>query len=101
MAFSRSTYPAHGFTFDLPSDTSPTDARARMVELQANNWIDNQTRYVSVEFAPFQVNLEVWGFAIFIIEFTQGGSIEPSPPSLTVGHIPGNLSATIISKLFP
>ncbi|XP_069972546.1 polycystin-2-like [Penaeus vannamei] len=57
---------------------SSRSLRERLTFLQSRGWIDRLTRYVVVEFASYNAQVNLFGLSHIMAEFTPGGGVTPS-----------------------
>ena len=79
------TYPLAGFTTYFPTGILRKTALNQLRAMRDSNWIDPQTRSVSVELAlmsPDYIKKPIWAAATFLIERDHIGRFAPYPPSV-------------------
>lgn len=76
----RTNYPSSAYIVDVPLDhfdySSTRQSFMNTVsKLQANNWIDRQTRAVQIKLSLYNPNLQMYTAAQLMIEWTAGGYV--------------------------
>lgn len=72
-------YLGGGYVYQMNTATKNTSQLAsELVNLQQNDWIDESTRAVFVEFTLFNVNLELFAYCVILFEFMSTGNIVTS-----------------------
>eukprot|EP00742_Colponemidia_sp_Colp-10_P013089 GILJ01014762.1.p1 GENE.GILJ01014762.1~~GILJ01014762.1.p1 ORF type:complete len:1491 (+),score=298.65 GILJ01014762.1:256-4473(+) len=95
-----SSYPSGGYILDISFQTNGTSAKQYINELKANNWIATNTRFLVVEFATYNYNLQIYTFSQFGVEITDGGVIWPIGKVLSSPQTPlSSTSFTIFTVL--
>jgi polycystin 1L2 len=61
-------YPSAGYIEELPLTT--TAASARIAKLKNDNWVDENTRAVFVEFSTYNANIDHFSVARCVQKFT-------------------------------
>lgn len=70
-------YPTEGFIIDLPLDVEEIDELIDVIK--DSDWIDQQTRAVTISIAAYNYNLKVYILAEYLVEFSVGGSCRTRP----------------------
>ena len=66
------TYKGGGYTFNFYCN--PKKTIMKLAELKANNWLDVRTRAVVMEFTVYNVNANLFGSIIMLLEFLSNGA---------------------------
>ncbi|XP_063601108.1 uncharacterized protein LOC134777199 [Penaeus indicus] len=69
-------YGAGGYVVHL--NGSSKNLKKKLTFLQSKGWIDHLTRYVVVEFASYNAQVNLFGLSHIRAEFTPGGGVTPS-----------------------
>ena len=72
----QKTYPGEGYTAIL--NNSAANATSTLLYLEENNWIDDQTRFVMVEFNVYNTNVNLFVVCRLALEFLPIGGVNTS-----------------------
>jgi hypothetical protein len=72
------SYPKGGFLVDFESNASQTSVAATVLSLQTSGWIDDQTRFVSVDYTIVNTDIEEFAVGRLACEFIPSGQVHPS-----------------------
>ncbi|ESO90833.1 hypothetical protein LOTGIDRAFT_163719 [Lottia gigantea] len=71
----QATYPGSGFVLEIP--LNKTAAKMKLLELEKQNWIDERTRGLFIEFTLYNPNENLFSVLILLVEFTNFAAILP------------------------
>ena len=67
------SYLGGGYVFKVKGPSK--DVRSKLIQIQQQHWINNQTRAVVLEFATYNVNINLFAVATIAAEWIPGGGI--------------------------
>lgn len=69
-------YLGGGYVFKINTKTSNRSSiQSNLASLQANDWIDQNTRALFIEFTVYNVNLDLFSYCLVLFEFLPTGSV--------------------------
>lgn len=76
FAGAYTNYLGGGYVFKIDSKNQQiSDIQSDLATLQANNWVDLQTRALFVEFTVYNANLDLFAYCLILFEFLPTGNI--------------------------
>jgi len=80
-------YPGGGYT-DLTQPANATKYKEHLAKMQADDWIDTNTRILIVELLIFIDDTNYWAMTTFLIQLKANGAVVPDQMKVQLGRIP-------------